>query len=83
MHRSQQLRRIGWLLTPLVVWAASFLGAWAGAGIAARAHLMDRGVELMAGGAVIAALGATALWLLLLRRGLRGAAPSDTRESAE
>lgn len=78
--RSRQLRRIGWLLTPLVVWAASFLGAWAGATLAERAGLMDRGLELMVGGAVVAVLTAVVLWLLLLRRGLRGDAPPEATE---
>ena len=29
-----RLLAIGWLLTPLVVWAASFFGAWLGALVA-------------------------------------------------
>ena len=31
MPRPRGWRVVGWLLTPLVVWAASFLGGWLGA----------------------------------------------------
>jgi hypothetical protein len=75
VHRSHQLRRIGWLLTPLVVWAASFLGAWAGAALAGRTGARDGGLVLMAGGAILAAGLATAAWLVVLRRGLRAERP--------
>jgi len=79
VHRSHQLRRIGWLLTPLVVWAASFVGAWAGAAIAERAGLRHRGLAMMVGGAVVGALVALVLWVALLRRGPRAdGAPEST-----
>jgi uncharacterized membrane protein YfcA len=71
VHRSHQLRRVGWLLTPLVVWAASFLGAWIGAVIAHRTDTRSRGLVLMVGGALLAAAAAAVVWLVLLRRGLR------------
>jgi hypothetical protein len=78
--RSLQLRRIGWLLTPLVVWAASFLGAWGGAAIADRSGRMSRGLGMMAGGAVVTAAVAVTIWLLVIRRGARSeraAPPGD------
>lgn len=70
--RGERLRRIGWLLTPLVVWAASFCGAWLGAVLAARFGGPYGGVGLMAGGAIGATAIAMALWIALLRRGLSG-----------
>ena len=72
-HRSHQLRRVGWLLTPLVVWAASFLGAWGGAVLAERLGQMNRGLEWMAGGAALAAVAAAAGWLFVVRRVRHGA----------
>lgn len=78
--RRHQLRRIGWLLTPLVVWAASFLGAWGGAVIAERSGKMSQGLGMMVGGAVVTATVAVAIWLLLIRRGARierAAPPGD------
>ncbi|MBL8986630.1 MAG: hypothetical protein SFV24_01160 [Gemmatimonadales bacterium] len=61
-------RLFGWLLTPLVAWAASFLGATAVALVAPdrmgpRAQL----IATVAGGGIAAAVG-LALWLRLLRR---------------
>ncbi|HEX5387604.1 MAG TPA: hypothetical protein VFW66_12935 [Gemmatimonadales bacterium] len=62
------LRIFGWLLTPLLAWAASFFGAVAGALIAM--HLREPRTGLI----VTAIAGATAgiviilLWLRLLRR---------------
>ncbi len=64
------LRFFGWLLTPFVAWAASFLGATAGAvvgrGLPATTGLI---VAVVLGGA--AALLALIVWLRLLRRSPR------------
>ena len=62
------VRLAGWLLTPLVAWAASFLGAWFGALISAgaastRTTLL---VTVLFGG--IAALTSAWAWLRFLRR---------------
>lgn len=73
----QRLRRIGWLLTPLVVWAASFLGAWLGALGAQRWGGPRSGLGPMVLGAVALAILALILWVLFLRRGTRPPAPSD------
>lgn len=61
-------RLVGWLLTPLIAWAASFFGAWAGATAAAAATdaNLALGVTIMGGAA--AGIGATMLWMRLLRR---------------
>jgi len=62
------LRFFGWLLTPLVAWAASFLGAVAGArlSVGLRSGRWSLVVTLVCG-AVAAALAAWG-WLALLRR---------------
>jgi hypothetical protein len=67
-RRSDRLRAVGWLLTPLVVWAASFVGAWLGA-VAVRGltHGVDGSVA-MVGGALVATTCALAGWWRLLRR---------------
>lgn len=62
-------RLVGWLLTPLIAWAASFFGAWAGAAAAAASvegANLSLGVTIMGGAA--AGVGATMLWMRLLRR---------------
>ncbi len=63
-------RLFGWLLTPVVAWAASFLGAgavaWIGPSLSARNHLI---ATMLAGGATAAL--ALVLWLRLLRKSPR------------
>ena len=65
------VRLLGWLLTPLVAWAAAFLGAWLGAGAAGRLKNSTVGawvvVGLGAGFGIAAAWG----WLHYLRRSPR------------
>ena len=62
---------IGWLLTPLVVWAASLLGAWIGASIAYILPTADSALLATIGGGVAAGLVAAFLWMRLLRRSPR------------
>ena len=59
---------LGWLLTPMVAWAASFFGAWVGAGIASQFPAATTGlwVTILMGAA--SAIGATLAWMRLLRR---------------
>ena len=62
------LRFLGWLLTPLVAWAASFIGAWlASIAVAGMPDPNDALVLTLAGGAV-AAVSITFLWMRFLRR---------------
>ena len=62
------LRFLGWLLTPLVAWAASFFGAWLmSMAVAGMKDPNDALVLTLAGGAV-AAVSVTFLWMRLLRR---------------
>lgn len=59
---------LGWLLTPLVAWAASFLGAVLGAALAGGLEGALTGVAVtVATGLVFAMLG-THAWLQLVRR---------------
>ena len=75
--RAARLRRVGWLLTPLVVWAASFLGAWFGALLARSGIGPYGGVTLMAAGAVAAGVIAVVAWLRLVRHLTSGTATAD------
>jgi len=69
MRAVRTLARVsGWLLTPFVAWAASFLGAAAAAGLAAAIPNPRTGLFVTAGGAVGAAVVAIWAWLGLLRR---------------
>jgi hypothetical protein len=61
-------RVFGWLLTPFVAWAASFLGAVVTARIAGLIPSPRAGLYLTAIGAFIAGLVAIWGWLRLLRR---------------
>lgn len=62
------LRLFGWLLTPLVAWAASFIGAVLGASLAGRVEGALNGVLVtVVMGLVFAMLG-THAWLRLVRR---------------
>jgi len=62
--RAEFLRRarwIGWLLTPVVVWAASFFGGWLGAALGKSTGY------LLAGGVSVGTAGLVG-WALLIRR---------------
>lgn len=64
-------RLFGWLLTPIVAWAASFLGATIVAAlIPTSLTVRTQLIATVVGGAVTAAL-ALVLWLKLLRRSPR------------
>ena len=62
---------IGWLLTPLVVWAASVLGAWAGARAGHGLNTADQALAVTVAGGVIAGFTAVFLWMRVLRRSPR------------
>jgi hypothetical protein len=72
-----RLRRIGWLLTPLVVWAASFVGAWLGALGARRFGGPWGGIGAMVAGAAGLAGLAVILWARLLRQRSRPPGASE------
>lgn len=58
---------IGWLLTPLVVWAASLFGAWVGASVGYIMPSADSALLATIGGGAAAGLVAAFLWMRLLR----------------
>ena len=65
------LRILGWLLTPLVAWAMSFVGAWLGATISGGAtNPMTTFWVTVVCGAVAALIGAGG-WLRFLRKSPR------------
>ncbi len=65
------VRLIGWLLTPVVVWAASFLGGWLGAAL-------GKTMRYMVGGGVAAGTLAFVGWVWLAW--WRGREPMDRLE---
>jgi hypothetical protein len=65
------LRILGWLLTPLVAWAASFIGASIGAVIARGLSSPRTGLVVTAGCGAIAGLGTLAVVIHYLRRSPR------------
>lgn len=59
---------IGWLLTPLVVWAASLLGGYVGATFGLALPSADAGLVSTAVGGGAAGMVTVYLWMRLLRR---------------
>jgi hypothetical protein len=81
------VRFVGWLLTPLIAWAASFVGAWIGAEVSRGANRSTTTLAVSLGfGAVFALLAAWG-WLRFLRRSPRlqealAVTPEGTPEAA-
>jgi hypothetical protein len=65
------LRILGWLLTPLVAWAASFIGASIGAIIARGLKSPTTGLVVTAGCGAVAGLGTLAVVIHYLRHSPR------------
>lgn len=70
------LRILAWLLTPVVAWAASFLGGWLGALAATAIGSSELNVALLFGGAALGGAAGVAGWIWLLRRGRRASRES-------
>jgi hypothetical protein len=64
-------RVVGWLLTPLVAWAASFYGAWLLLQTAGAFDNPRHAVYAAFAAALIAGIGILLLWMQLLRRSPR------------
>jgi hypothetical protein len=62
------LRLLGWLLTPLVAWAASFSGAVLGAALAGGTGSAVTGVVLTIGMGFAFAILGTHGWLRMIRK---------------
>jgi hypothetical protein len=77
------LRLAGWLLTPAVVWAASFVGGWLGALLGARVGTPASGMVWLVGGSVIGGTGGLVLWIVRLKRGARLARPAVAEPNAD
>jgi hypothetical protein len=65
------VRLVGWLLTPLVAWAASFIGAVIGATIARGVDSPGTGIVITLVSGAIAGLGTLAVVIHYLRRSPR------------
>jgi len=59
---------VGWLLTPLMAWGASYLGLWLGALVAVRFENPVAMLAVAAGGAGGAGFGALWGWVRFMRR---------------
>ena len=64
-------RLIGWLLTPLVAWAASFYGAWLLLEFQGRFENPRHAVYTAFGAALVSAVALMFGWIQLLRRSPR------------
>jgi len=64
-------RVVGWLLTPAVVWAASFVGGWAGAWIGAAVQGTDVGIAWLVVGAIVGGTVGLIAWVWRLKRASR------------
>jgi UPF0716 family protein affecting phage T7 exclusion len=65
------VRLVGWLLTPLVAWAASFLGAWLVLAVAWRLGTTRQMLVLFLVTGFVTAVVALLLWMWLLRHSAR------------
>lgn len=61
-------RFFGWLLTPLVAWAASFVGAWAGASVGRLIPGSSAALIVAALAGAAGAIAGTLFWMRFLRR---------------
>lgn len=62
------LRIVGWLLTPLVVWAASFLGGWLGAVVGARTGTLYGGIGWMVVFGLVGGGAGLVAWMWVRKR---------------
>jgi uncharacterized membrane protein len=65
------VRLVGWLLTPLVAWAASFLGAWLALTAVWRLGTPRQMLVMLLVTGFVTAVVALLLWMWLLRHSAR------------
>jgi uncharacterized membrane protein len=73
---SRVITLLGWLLTPFVVWAASFSGGWLGAVVGRRVGGPFGGIEWLVLGAALGGIAALIGWSRRLRRRAGPAEPA-------
>ncbi len=59
---------LGWLLTPVLAWSASYAGLWAGAVLGARLTNPFALLAVAGAGAALCGFGALASWVRFMRR---------------
>lgn len=67
-HPNRLFQAVGWLLTPVVVWAAAFFGGWMGALLARLRQVGDAGLLWMLAGGVLGGTVGVVAWVFVLRR---------------
>ena len=74
---------VGWLLTPVAAWAASFLVGWLGAVAGARHPAAVGALAWLGGGSLVGAIGGTVAWILVMRMAERAGnePPEDGEEN--
>ncbi len=80
---SRVVTLLGWLLTPFVVWAASFCGGWLGALVGRRVSGPFGGVAWLVLGAALGGVTAMIVWIRRLRRRAGPAAPDGAAPTKE
>ncbi len=58
---------LGWLLVPVVAWAAAFLGGWLGAVIGAGSESPKVGLYLVVASSVVGGVLGAGGWIYLMR----------------
>ena len=59
---------VGWLLTPVLAWSASYVGLWAGAMIATRFARPLTMLAVAGAAAAVCGFAALAVWVRFMRR---------------
>ncbi|HYK83484.1 MAG TPA: hypothetical protein VEU55_10115 [Gemmatimonadales bacterium] len=59
---------VGWLLTPVLAWGASYAGLWLGALVATRLDSLLAMLAVAGLGAALCGFSALALWVRFMRR---------------
>lgn len=80
------IRVVAWLLTPVVAWAASFLGGWLGAVVGKGAAGPQGGLVWLGTGALIGGVVGAVVWVVSVKRwaaSRQGSSPRDAPGAVE